>query len=184
MTNIIGHHLANMRQVLGDITEISATSAVLFPDVQILDNSGKPTGEVHKKTAPDQVVLTGRLGGEHDGAIVTIHVQAGPPTGRFTWLIDGEEGSIEVKNRPENGPYGVFLAVSELKVGLNGEEIALDVKEEDRLGNTGKAWLEYAKGSKEGRYDTLEDSLAVWRVLDGALRSIADDGKTIRVAQA
>ncbi|KAI0763176.1 NAD-binding Rossmann fold oxidoreductase [Irpex lacteus] len=184
LTNIIGHHLANMRQVLGDITEISATSAVLFPDVRILDDSGKPTGEVHKKTAPDQVVLTGRLGGEHDGAIVTIHVQAGPPTGRFTWLIDGEEGSIEVKNRPENGPYGVFLAVSELKVGLNGEEIALDVKEEDRLGNTGKAWLEYAKGSKEGRYDTLEDSLAVWRVLDGALRSIADDGKTIRVAQA
>lgn len=182
LTVLIGHHLTSLRYLLGDIKEVSATSAILFPDVQLLDSTGKPTGEVVKKTSPDQVVFTGKLGGKHDGAIVTIHAQSGSPTGRSLWFIDGEEGTIEVKNRPENGPSGVFLGLGEQNVAYNGEEVALDVKEEDRLGNTGKAWLEYAKGSQEGRYETLEDSVAIWRVLDAALKSLAQGGKTITVA--
>ncbi len=181
ITILIGHFLTNLRHLLGDIKEVSATSAILFPDVKLLDASGKPTGEVVRKTAPDQAVLTAKLGGQHDGAVVTIHAQFGPRTGHFRWFIDGEDGSIEVKNRPENGAYGVFFNIMEQQVILNGEEVALDVREEDRLGNTGKAWFEYAKGSDEGRYETLEDSVEVWRVLNAALKSLEQGGKTVTV---
>ena len=177
----VGHYLANLSHVLGDIKEVSATSAILYPEIQILDASGNPTGEIIKKTSPDQVSITGTLGGEHDGAIVTIHAQSGPFISRFVWFVDGEDGTIEVRNRPEKGPFGVFATSNEMRVTLNNEEVELDQREEDRLGNAGKAWLEYAKGD-EGRYETLEHSVAVWRVLDGALRSIAAGGIKVQVS--
>ncbi|KAI0091454.1 oxidoreductase [Irpex rosettiformis] len=181
LTILTGHHLTNLSYILGELKEVSATTAILFPNVQIVDANGKATGEIIKKTAPDQVILTGTLGGRHDGAIVTVHIQAGAATGRFLWFIDGEDGVIEVKNRPENGPQGVFVGFNEMKLLLNNEEVGLDQREEDRLRNTGKAWLEFAKGDK-GQYETLEHSVVVWRVLDAAFKSIADGGRKIAVA--
>ena len=183
MTVAIAHHLTNLSYILGELKQVSATTAILYPDVQVLDASGKPTGKTIKKTAPDQVVLTGVLGGEHDGAIVTIHVQAGPALGRLVWYIDGDEGVIEARNRPENGTPGLFAGLSEFDVLLNNKKVELDTREEDRLGSTGKAWLEYAKGEK-GRYETLEHSVAIWRVLDAALKSADEGGKTVAVVQS
>ncbi|KAI0084147.1 hypothetical protein BDY19DRAFT_974061 [Irpex rosettiformis] len=183
LTMPVGHYLTNLSHVLGNIREVSATSAIFYPDVQIIDASGNPTGETIKKTSPDQIVITGILGGEHDGAIVTIHAQSGPSAARFLWFIDGEDGTIEVRNRLENGPFGVFATSNEMQVLLNNVEVELDRREEDRLGNAGKAWLEYAKGN-EGEYQTLDHSVAVWRVLDAALRSIALGGQKVPVISA
>lgn len=181
LTMLVGHFLTDLIHLVGQFKEVSATAAILFPDVEIVDTAGKPVGRTVRKTAPDQLVLTGTLGGANDGAIVTIHAQSGPATARHLWFIDGEEGTIEVRNKPENGPFGVFLAAHEMKLSWNDVEVeAPPQTDEDGLGNVTKAWLEFAKG-KDGKYATLDDAVAVWRVIDAAQKSIAAGGKKIPV---
>ena len=56
---------------------------------------------------------------------------------------------------------------------LNGEEVNVESTEADRLGNPGKAWLEFAKG-KDGVYWDIDKTVAVHRVLDAALTSVQE----------
>ncbi|KAI0339692.1 NAD-binding Rossmann fold oxidoreductase [Trametopsis cervina] len=174
------HNIIMLEYVFSEFTAVSAATTVRIPQVKAVDASGNPTGDVLPKTAHDQVVLTGYLGGQYDGTLVNLLCQAGPPGGRFSWYIDGEDGVIEVRSRPENGIYGAFPSTSEMQILLNDEEVALETKEEDRLGNSGKAWLEFAKGV-DGYYETLESSVRVWKVLDAAMKSIEEGGKMVSV---
>ncbi|KAI0339565.1 NAD-binding Rossmann fold oxidoreductase [Trametopsis cervina] len=177
----LAHYLTALTFVLGDITTVSATAATHIKKVKVVDASGNPTGESDLvKNAYDQIILTGTLGGRHEGALVTINCQAGPSAGRFLWFVDGEDGIIEARNRPENGAPGAFASTAEMQVMLNNKEVELETKEEDRLGNPGKAWLEFAKGT-EGRYETLESSVRIWKILDAVLKSVEADGKSIPV---
>ena len=119
------------------------------------------------------------------GTFFNLHCRAALPlsgphsAGRtgLRWIIDGERGTREVQNRAEDGTFGVFLNTSEKRVLLNGEEVKWEATEADRLGPSGKAWLEFAKG-KDGVYYDLEKSLKIHRVLDAALASIRD-GKRV-----
>ena len=154
-------------------------ASVQFPHPDFVDEAGKHTGEHVTKTAHDQVILTGVLGGRHSDTMVNIHCQSGPAQLRYLWIIDGTEGTIEVKHRPENGTSGCFVNFSDMDILLNGEEVALDTREEDRLGNTGKAWLEFAKGEK-GNFETLEHAVNIYRVLDAAMTSIRD-GRRVKI---
>ena len=115
--------------------------------------TGKPSGETLKRTTHDQVALSGILGGTHAGALVNIHQQGGIPRTHFSWTIDGEEGSIVVRPVPERVKTDAFISILDKEVVLNGEVVPIEFTEADNaLGNTGKAWLEFAKG-KEGRYE-------------------------------
>ncbi len=180
LTIPVGHLIVVLGHVLGDFSEVSASGAVRIPTASFVDLDGKPTGEIIPKTAHDQVALSGVLKGEHDGVFVNVHCRAGMECtgdkvgGRhlFQWTIDGELGSIEVRNRVEDGPLGCFIA-TEKRVFLNGEEVSVEREEIDKLGNTGKAWLEFAKGN-DGKYTTLDEAVKVHRVLDAALTSIQD----------
>ncbi|KAI0339574.1 NAD-binding Rossmann fold oxidoreductase [Trametopsis cervina] len=180
LTIPIGHYLTMLSFVLSEVTAVSATAAIRIPEVAIVDENGNPTGERRTKNTYDQIIITGTLGGHNEGALFTFHAQSGPASGRFLWQVDGEEGVIEARNRPEKGLLSVFAGIHELKVVFNGEEVELETKEEDRLGSTGKAWLEFAKGP-EGRYETLESSVRAWKVMDAVLKSIEADGKTIQI---
>ena len=75
---------------------------------------------------------------------------------------------------------GAFLGLRDKAVLLNGKEVPLDETELDKLGNTAKAWYEYAKG-EEGKYTTIEDSVTIHRVLDATLKSIKEGRKVILV---
>lgn len=106
------------------------------------------------------------------------------PPRPFQWFIDGEDGTIEVRPKDNGGSFGsVFLSISEMSVFLNGEEVKVDEREEDRLGNSGKAWLEFAKGDPEGQYETLEHSVSIYRVIEAAMKSIKE-GRKVRVGLA
>lgn len=182
-----GHFLAILEHVLGPFSEITASTSVRFATSQLLDSNGTPTGATAPVTSPDQVALTGTLA---SGVFANIHIRAGVsctgPRGAgrklFQWIIDGEEGAIEVVNRPEDGENGAFFTASEKDVYVNGEKVELGEMEVDELGQAGKAWWEFARGDGGeggGRYTTIEDAVRIHRVLDAAGRSAAEGTRVV-----
>ena len=158
-----------------------------MPTASFIDRDGNPTGEILQKSVHDQVALSGILKG-HDGqpgAFVNVHCRGGLPlagekgAGRtlLKWIIDGEDGTIEVVNKPEEGVWGAFMAIGANRVLLNGEEVPIEPSDVDRLGNPGKAWLEFSKG-EDGVYWGIDESVKLHRVLDAALTSI-NEGKRV-----
>ena len=133
------------------------------------------------------VALTGILESKdgNPGVFVNVHIRTALPLagehgkGRtyFRWIFDGEKGSIEVQNDPKTGVLGAFITTDKL-LFLNGEPVSYEKTEIDRLDDTGKAWLEFAKG-KKGRYWGIDESVKVHRVLDAAETSIATGKKVV-----
>ncbi|KAF7797592.1 hypothetical protein EIP86_008792 [Pleurotus ostreatoroseus] len=187
LTIPMGHFLTvfsyALRDTLGDFAEVTASGAIEFPTAELLDSDGKGTGEIITKTVHDQVALSGVLQSKDGkpGVFYNLHLRAAIPLsgehgkGRtgLKWIIDGELGTIEVQNKEELGTWGAFVTMAEQRVLLNGEEVAVEPTDADRLGQPGKAWLEFAKG-KDGVYWDLDQSVRVHRVLDAALTSIQE----------
>lgn len=176
LTISIGHFLAVLKHVLGTFTEVNATSAIRFPTVVVVDPStGQVVGDpITHKTRHDQIIMSGILKGrtaELDGIVVNIHCQGGFEAAEpFRWVIYGEKGTIEIKSTKDMP--GSQIATHEKVVYLNNEKVEVDETELDKkLGNTGKGWLEFAKGD-DGVYESLESSVDIYRAVDAALTSI------------
>ena len=183
LTVPVGHFLVVLKHALGTLSEVNATGAIRFPTVHIRDPS---TGKIlpdplPPKTIHDQIILNGILKGrtsDYDGVVVNIHYQGGISIEEpFRWVIYGEEGIIEVKATKDMP--GSTVSTHEKDVYLNGQKVDLEETEVDKaLSSTGKAWLEFAKGS-EGEYETLESALDIYRVVDATLTSIREGRKVV-----
>lgn len=179
----IGHFIAILDDVLGPFAEVTASGTIRFPTGHFVDAEGKPTDKVFHSNVHDQISLAGTL---KDGVFVSIHSRAGlaytGPRGagrrKLQWVIDGEDGTIELTNRESEGIMGTLMGYTEKDVFLNGEKLVLEETEVDRLGNSGKAWLEFAKGA-EGRYTTIDDAVRIHRVLDAVLTGIYEGKKVV-----
>ncbi|CAH1662393.1 MULTISPECIES: Gfo/Idh/MocA family oxidoreductase [unclassified Chelatococcus] len=89
LTIPLGHTLAALRDVLGDVVALSAILANRRTSALIVD-----TGETLPMTAPDQVLVSGVLEG---GAPISIHYRGGAARGPgLLWEINGTEGDIQV----------------------------------------------------------------------------------------
>ncbi|HEY9216018.1 MAG TPA: Gfo/Idh/MocA family oxidoreductase [Ancylobacter sp.] len=110
LTIPFGHTLAALRDVLGDVVELSAVLANRRHSVLALD-----TGETLPMTAHDQVLVSGLLG---SGAPVSIHYRGGAARGTgLLWEINGTEGDIRV-----TGPSGHAQMVPLSLEGARGDE--------------------------------------------------------------
>ncbi|PSR99443.1 hypothetical protein PHLCEN_2v4122 [Hermanssonia centrifuga] len=189
LTIMAGHFLVAISHAIGEFTEVTASGAIQYPIALLRDSDGKLTGESIPKTTHDQIALSGILrgsGSNTSAVFANIHIQGGIPLlgekgrGRtvLKWVIDGEDGVIEVLKKEEDSPGGAFISTREKRVLLNGEEVKLEEREEDQLDNSGKAWLEFARG---GRYWSIEDAVRVHLVLDAAQKSI-DEGRKFVLA--
>lgn len=173
--------------VLGDFRDVTAAGTHRHPTTTVVDAQGKPTGETIHNTPYDQIAISGILSGKPyaEGAFFNLHTRAALPfRGEnnkartiFRWIIDGEDGTIELVHRKQDGELGSFISLHEKTILLNGVEVPLEETELDKLGNTAKAWAEYAKG-EEGKYTTIDDAVRLHRVLDAVLTSI-EDGKKV-----
>lgn len=179
LTIVFSHNYIVLNYILGDLAEVSTFGAIRFPEPIVVDAEGNPTGQTIPKNTQDQVIIAGSFGGKHDGVVMNLHFRSGPPKPSLHWVIDGEDGTIEILPRPENGPMGIFVPVSELQILLNGEEVGLDSSEEDRLGVAGKSWFEFAKGD-QGHFIDLAHAAKIYKVVDAAITSL-DKGKTVRI---
>ena len=188
LTIPIGHFLTVLTDALGDFAEVSALGAIQTPTATLLDAEGKPTGKTIQKTIHDQVALNGILESAdgQPGVFVNIHIRAGLPFGGehgrgrkyLEWIIDGEKGTIEVQNDPKAGIWGAIIQITDKLVFLNGKPVTWEKQDVDRLDNTGKAWLEFAKG-EQGKYWGIDESVRVHRVMDAVHTSIATGKKVV-----
>jgi predicted dehydrogenase len=114
LTIPLGHTLAALRDVLGDIAELSSVLATRRTQAVALD-----TGAVLPVTAPDQVLVSGVL---ESGAPISIHYRGGSARGDegLLWEINGTEGDIRV-----TGPSGHSQMVQLSLAGGRGDDKAL-----------------------------------------------------------
>jgi predicted dehydrogenase len=111
LTIPVGHTLAALRDVLGDVAEVSSVLATRRTSALVAD-----TGEKLPVSAPDQVLVSGVL---VSGAPVAIHYRGGMSRegDGLLWEINGTEGDIRV-----TGPFGHAQLVPLVLKGARGDE--------------------------------------------------------------
>jgi predicted dehydrogenase len=111
LTIPIGHTLAALLDVLGDVTELSAVVTTRRHEARAMD-----TGESLCMTAPDQVLVAGVLA---NGAPLSVHYRGGMPRDEIglIWEINGTEGDVRI-----TGPLGHAQMVQLSLSGGRGDE--------------------------------------------------------------
>jgi predicted dehydrogenase len=180
LTIPLGHTLAVLRDVFGDIAEVSSVLAVRRPTAFVVD-----TGETLPVTAPDQVLVSGMF---VSGVPISIHYRGGAARdddGLF-WEIHGTEGDIRV-----SGPSGHTQMVQLSLKGARGEEKAfkpLEVPASYRSGwpqdvepgNVARLYARMAHDLRDGSRTapSFEDAVAVHRII-AAIERAAESGSRI-----
>lgn len=177
LTIPLGHTLAALRDVLGDVVELSAVLATRRRSVLALD-----TGETLPMNAPDQVLVSGLL---ETGAPISIHYRGGQARGEvgLLWVINGTEGDIRV-----TGPSGHAQMVQLTLEGARGDERALKPLEvpasyrsgfpDDVIpGNVARVYARMAADLKHGTRTapSFDDAVEVHRLI-AAIESAAESG--------
>ena len=102
LTVPLGHTLAGLTSILGDIKSLKAQMFNNYTTVNVTD-----TGEVKPKSAEDQIMVIGQL---ESGAAVSVHYRGGLTKGtNLLWEINGTEGDIQVTG--DNG-HGQMIQLS------------------------------------------------------------------------
>jgi predicted dehydrogenase len=180
LTIPLGHTLAVLRDVFGDIAEVSSVLAVRRITAFVVD-----TGETLPVTAPDQVLVSGMF---VSGVPISIHYRGGAARdddGLF-WEIHGTEGDIRV-----SGPSGHTQMVQLSLKGARGEEKAfkpLEVPASYRSGwpqdvepgNVARLYARMAHDLRDGSRTapSFEDAVAVHRII-AAIERAAESGSRI-----
>jgi predicted dehydrogenase len=180
LTIPVGHTLAAVREVLGDVAQVSAVLATRRTTAVADD-----TGEILPVTAPDQVLVCGILA---RGAPISIHYRGGTARdgdGLF-WEINGTEGDIRV-----SGASGHTQMVQLSLKGARGTEKTFRPLEipasylsgwpEDVVpGNVARLYARMARDLREGTRTapTFEDAVAVHRII-AAIEKAAESGNKL-----
>src|SRR5712672_3034787 len=89
LTIAVGHSLDTLNHVLGEFADLSALSDLRRPHITI-----EETGEQIRKTASDQIALSGTLA---SGATASVHVREAVAGGTgFLWEINGTDGTLRI----------------------------------------------------------------------------------------
>lgn len=125
-----GHSIDSLCYCLGEFEEFSARSVTQYREAIVIG-----TGETLEVTAPDQVLVVGRLAG---GAAAMVHIKANVanPTGvRFE--INGTDGDLVLTTRPPVGPSPVGMQRADLVLrqasGIGTEFVEVEIPDRYRL---------------------------------------------------
>jgi predicted dehydrogenase len=113
-----GHILATLARAIGEFRQVSAVVALINKETTVIE-----TGQVVPVTAPDQVVVAGRL---EDGAAASVAVQGGsaPVTPGFELRIVGTEATLVVRPATAGGSIHIAdWAISISKPGGSAEDL-------------------------------------------------------------
>jgi predicted dehydrogenase len=184
LTIPIGHTLAGLRDVLGEIAEVSAVVATRRTTARAADS-----GETLPMSAPDQVLVSGVLAG---GAPVSIHYRGGMAreSEGLLWEINGTDGDIRVSGAGSRGHAQLVQLSLE---GARGDETVFRPIEipasyrsgwpEDVVpGNVARVYAKMAQDLREGTRTapSFEDAVALHRVI-AAIETAAESGRRTRV---
>jgi len=177
-----GHFLDMLFTAVGWPERISALALNQIKTVTI-----RETGEVLPSSAPDQLMLIGRMA---DDAVVAVHVEAGKRNGRGVRIdITGDAGDLRITNASAFGDVGDDYVIE----GAQGKDMPmqkLDIPlQYDRLpaSDLPSAVLElaelyaaYADDLRTGSSDapTFADAVRLHRLIDAAMHS-TEEGREI-----
>jgi predicted dehydrogenase len=180
LTIPFAHTLSALRDVLGDVVEVSAMLETRRKKVMAVE-----TGKSVDMDAPDQILVTGRLA---SGATLSMHYQGGEPRGigGFVWDIHGTQGDIRV-----TADTGHTQIMPLTIMGAQGEDRTLQqiAAPEDDVGLEslvpGNVARIYQRLACDLRYGTqtapsFEDAVALHTLLD-AIEQASESGQRITV---
>ncbi len=174
----LGHTLAALRDVLGEVAEVSAVLATRRTSARVGD-----TGETLPVTAPDQVLVSGVLA---SSAALSIHYRGGAARDGdgLSWEINGTEGDIRI-----SGSAGHTQMVQLSLTGARSDEKVfrpLEVPATYRSGwpkdvEPGNVARVYARMAQDLRNGTctapsFKDAVALHRVI-AAIERAAESGR-------
>jgi predicted dehydrogenase len=181
LTIPVGHTLAALRDVLGEVAAVSAVLATRRTSALAAD-----TGETLPVSAPDQVLVSGVLA---SGAPLSLHYRGGTArddNGLF-WEINGTAGDIRV-----SGPSGHTQMVQLSLEGARGEETAfrpLEVPASYRSGwpqdvvpgNVARVYARMARDLRDGTRTapSFEDAVAVHQIIAAIERAAESGSRTV-----
>lgn len=178
LTIPVGHTLAALRDVFGDVAEVSSVVAVRRPTALARD-----TGETLPVTAPDQVLVSGLFA---SGVPLSLHFRGGAARdgdGLF-WEIHGTGGDLRI-----TGPSGHIQMVQLSLTGARGEEKTfrpLDVPasyrtgwpQDPKPGNVARLYARMARDLRDGTRTapSFDDAVAVHRIV-AAIETASETGR-------
>jgi predicted dehydrogenase len=181
LTIPVGHTLAALTSVLGEVAEVSAVLATRRTTALAAD-----TGETLPVSAPDQVLVSGVL---TSGAPLSIHYRGGAARdgdGLF-WEINGTEGDIRISG-PSGHPQMVQLSLKgarrEEKV-LRPLEVPASYRsgwpEEVEPGNVARLYARMAQDLRDGTRTapSFDDAVAVHRIIAAIERAAESGSRTV-----
>jgi len=181
LTIPVGHTLAAMRSVLGDFASVSAILATQQGSARV-----RETGQILPRSAPDEVLLQGRLVG---GTLASLHFRpgSGRPNG-FVWEISGSEGAITVAGEMGNLQM-TGLTVTLLREGGNPEPVDPLLPADSTLPrhpvprNVACLYAMIAADLKHGRRSApnFDDAVQTHRVI-AAMERASAEGRQVTVA--
>jgi len=169
LTIPIGHTLAALRDVLGDIGELSAVVANRRAEVRVLD-----TGKMVPKTAADQVLVSALL---TSGAALSLHYRGGAPrSGRGLHLGNQRDGGRPPRHRSVGSPPN-GAARARGRTRDDQAFRALDVPDTYREGvpvqdivpgNVGRVYVRMAADLRQGTHTapSFDDAVELHRLLE------------------
>jgi predicted dehydrogenase len=180
LTIPFAHTLSALRDVLGDVVEVSGTLDTRRKKVMATD-----TGRLVDMDAPDQILIAGRLA---SGATLSMHYQGGEPRGieGFVWDIHGTEGDIRVtadSGHTQIMPLTIMGAQGEART-LQAIVVPEDNVELESLvpGNVARVYQRLACDLRDGTYTapSFEDAVTLHTLLN-AIEQASESGQHISV---
>jgi predicted dehydrogenase len=177
LTIPVGHTLAALRDVFGEVAEVSAVLTTRRPTARAAD-----TGETLPVSAPDQVLVSLVFA---SGVPLALHYRGGAARdgNGLAWEINGTAGDIRV-----SGPSGHTQMVQLSLAGARGAETAfrpLEVPASYRSGwpadvepgNVARLYARMAQDLRDGTRTapTFDDAVAVHRII-AAIETAAESG--------
>ena len=182
-----GHTIDAVRFCLGEFAEVSAVLGVGFPETKV-----RETGEVVRKDAPDQVLVSGRL---ESGAFVSIHQRDGTHNASgLLFEVNGTEGDL-ILSTPvsagvqyadvtfrgaRRGPDGERTALAEIPIPAGYRWVPADVPPGNPL-NVAQQYAQFSEAFRTGKPVVRADfdvAVDLHRTLD-AIQRAADTGRRV-----
>jgi predicted dehydrogenase len=181
LTIPFAHSVAALRDVLGDVTELTA-----ILDTQYKQVLATEAGEWVSADAPDQIVVAGHLA---IGAPLSMHFQGGEPHGidGFVWDIHGTDGDLRVTGPTAHtqivplmikGAQANDQVLTEFQVEGDGVDI-----QDLFAGNVARIYKRLALDLRNDTRTapTFDDAVSLHQVLS-AVEESAQDGTRIKVS--
>ncbi|QKC71306.1 gfo/Idh/MocA family oxidoreductase [Mesorhizobium loti] len=177
LTIPVGHTLAALMSVLGNVAEVSAILATRRPTAIAIDS-----GEVLPASVPDQVLVSGML---TSGVPVSVHYRGGKARdyNGLLWEINGTEGDIRI-----SGSSGHAQMEQLVLAAARGDEKVFQPLEtpvsyraglphEVEPGNVARVYARMAQDLRDGTRTapSFDDAVALHRVI-AAIEKAAETG--------